>query len=114
MMGQGMMSTPMMYPSMNTGMMPMMGNMPMMMNQPMMYPGMMQMQNPSMMNPGMVPMMAPMMDPRMSMMMMQPQYGQYPMWQQGMMNRYNGNIQEDDDEDDDVPLGAKDSTHTQK
>ncbi|KAG1081166.1 hypothetical protein G6F42_023048 [Rhizopus arrhizus] len=60
-------------------------------------------------------MMPQMMDPRMSMMMMQQQYGQFPMWQQQQQAmygnpRFNG-IQEegDDDEDDDVPLGAKET-----
>lgn len=117
MMGQGMnmMGQPMMYPGMNPAMMQMMGGqIPMMnmMGQPMMYPGMMQMQNPSMMNMQMMPQM---MDPRMSMMMMQQQYGQFPMWQQQQQAmygnpRFNG-IQEegDDDEDDDVPLGAKET-----
>ncbi|KAI8636781.1 hypothetical protein BD408DRAFT_448152 [Parasitella parasitica] len=114
MMGQSMnmMGQPMNYPAMNPAMMQMMGGqMPMMnmMGQPMMYPGMMNMQ-----------MMTPMIDPR-TMMMMQQQYGQYPAWQQQQQQqpqqemygngRFNG-IQEED-EDDDVPLGAKDP-HTQK
>ncbi|CEP11601.1 hypothetical protein [Parasitella parasitica] len=97
-----MIGQPMNYPGMNPAMMQMMGGQVPMMNmmgQPMMYPGMMNMQ-----------MMPPMMDPRMSMMMMQQQYGQYPMWQQQQQifgnGRFSG-IQEDDDEDDDVPLGAK-------
>ncbi|KAI8059765.1 hypothetical protein BDF21DRAFT_403290 [Thamnidium elegans] len=113
-----MMGQPMMYPGMmqqNPAMMNMQmmgGQMPMMMDprMSMMYPGMMQ-QNPAMMNMQMMGGQMPMMDPRMSMMMMQQQYGQYPMWnqQQAMYgnNRFNGHIDEDDDEDDDIPLGAK-------
>ncbi|KAI7894166.1 uncharacterized protein EV154DRAFT_499528 [Mucor mucedo] len=125
MMNQSMMGQPMMDPRMMMNMQMMGGQMPMMMDPriSMMYPGMMQ-QNPAMMqqNPAMMQqnpsmmnmqMMPPMMDPRMSMMMMQQQYGQYPMWnqQQAMYGnpRFNGHIDEDDDEDDDVPLGAKES-----
>lgn len=115
-----MMGQQMMYPGMmqqNPAMMNMQmmgGQMPMMMDprMTMMYPGMMQ-QNPAMMNMQMMGGQLPMMDPRVSMMMMQQQYGQYPMWngQQPMYgnNRFNGHIEEDDDEDDDVPLGAKES-----
>ncbi|CAO3702595.1 unnamed protein product [Rhizopus stolonifer] len=105
MMGSGMMNQPMMnsMPMMQggNGQMPMMG----MMGQPMMYP---------MMN---MPMMYPMMDP-MSMMMMQQQqqqYGQFnPMWNQSQMfgSQYNG--EEEDDEDDDVPLGAKETASNHK
>ncbi|KAI8338309.1 hypothetical protein EDC96DRAFT_523312 [Choanephora cucurbitarum] len=137
MMNQGStMNQNMMYP----GMMPMMGNQMSMMNmmgQNMMYPGVMNMQNPSLMsmqnpglmnmqNPGLMnmqnpsmmsmQMMPPVMDPRMSMMMMQQQYGQHPMWQQQQQmfnSHFNGSVQ-DDDEDDDVPLGAKEPSHTRK
>lgn len=119
MMNQPMMGQPMMDPRMTMmnmqmmgGQMPMMGMMDPRMS--MMYSGM----NPAMMQAGgsmmNMPMMSPMMDPRMSMMMMQQQYGQYPMWNQQQQSMYansqfNNNIQEDSDEDDDVPLGAKDS-----
>ncbi|KAI8983485.1 hypothetical protein BDB01DRAFT_897080 [Pilobolus umbonatus] len=112
----GMMQNPMMDPRMM-----MMGQMNMMnmMGQPMMYPNMMgqpMMQNPMMQQPMMQnPMMQPMMNmggmPMMNqqMMMMNP-YSQYPMWnQQAGFNRFSGHIpSDDDDEDDDVPLGAKD------
>ncbi|ORE06886.1 hypothetical protein BCV72DRAFT_327740 [Rhizopus microsporus var. microsporus] len=95
MMNQPMMNMPQM--PMMTGQMPMMG----LMGQPMMYP---------MMN---MPMMPMMMDPHMSMMLMQQQYSQYnPMWSQSQMfanSRFTNSVHEDDDEDDDVPLGAKES-----
>ncbi|KAI9478549.1 MAG: hypothetical protein EXX96DRAFT_251706 [Benjaminiella poitrasii] len=102
----------MMNPMMYSNMMPMMpnqmplmqGQMPMTMN-PMMYPGMMQQPYPGM--------MPNMMDPRFMMMQQQ----QQQLWQQQSMysnSRFNASQNHilEEDEDDDIPLGAAKDTHS--